>query len=96
VPQRSQVRTPQTCRGAVRPDGENKVGLRLTTAQEVLDLIADLRTALRRSQRTGGSHAVYRLDEGRKPLLLVEVHVPFYEQQSARDARGPCVAHNKE
>ena len=54
--------------------------LYLTSIGDVQDLIADLRLALRRSRRTGGSYTVVRLDDQRRPLLQVDVHIPFGER----------------
>jgi hypothetical protein len=56
------------------------VPLCLSSTQDVLDLIADLKTALRRSRRTGGSQLVYRRDGQGRSLLLVEIHLPFGER----------------
>ena len=49
--------------------------LRLIHKQDALDLIADLRTALRRSQRNGGLYGVYRKDAEGNPVLAVEIQV---------------------
>jgi len=49
--------------------------LRLVHKQDALDLIADLRTALKRSQRNGGLYGVYRKDAEGKPVLAVEIQV---------------------
>jgi len=48
---------------------------RLAHKQDALDLIADLRTALRRSQRNGGLYGVYRKDAEGNPALAVEIQV---------------------
>lgn len=53
--------------------------LRLTTTQDVEDFLADVRQALRRSRRTGGCYTVVRLDDQRRPLLQIDVHVPVGE-----------------
>ena len=49
--------------------------LRLTTAQDVADLVADLKAALKRSQRSGGEYGVYRKDADGRLVLAVEIHV---------------------
>ena len=56
------------------PNGDFRP-LRLTTAQDVQDLIADLRAALKRSQRSGGEYGVYRKDPDGRLVLAVEIHV---------------------
>ena len=49
--------------------------LRLTTAQDVADLVADLKAALKRSQRSGGEYGIYRKDPDGRLVLAVEIHV---------------------
>ena len=49
--------------------------LRLAHKQDALDLIADLRTALKRSQRNGGLYGVYRKDDEGNPVLAIEIQV---------------------
>ena len=49
--------------------------LRLVHKQDALDLIADLRSALKRSERNGGEYGVYRKDGDGKMVLAVEVQV---------------------
>ena len=56
------------------PNGTDCQTLKLTQAQDVADLIADLKAALKRSQRTGGGYGVYRKDGDGRLVLAVEIH----------------------
>ena len=57
------------------PNGHDYPTLRIKTKQDMLDLIADLRAALKHSQRNGGEYGVYRKDGDGKMVLAVEVQV---------------------
>lgn len=48
----------------------------LQSRQDVEDLIADLRSAARRSARTGGKYSVFRKDPGGQVLTEIEVWLP--------------------
>ena len=50
--------------------------LMLKTRQDVDDLVADLRQAARRSERTGGTYGVYRKNGSDAFLLAVEITLP--------------------
>ena len=58
--------------------------LRLTSRQDVEDLLADLRSALRRSLRTGGAYSVYRLAHDGSYLLSIEVSLSPRERMEAK------------
>lgn len=72
--------------GAQSPDAIVLGTLRLTSAQDVRDLLDDLRSALRRSQRTGGAYSVYRRADDGAYLLAVEIHVAA--ESSPRRRKG--------
>ena len=57
------------------PNGYDYPRLRVTTKQDMLDLLADLRAALKHSERNGGEYGVYRKDADGKMVLAVEVQV---------------------
>jgi hypothetical protein len=69
--------------------GGPAIGLRLLSTQDVADLVADLKDAAGYSRRTGGSQVVFRLDERRRPLLLVEIHLPFNERSAPGGGTAP-------
>lgn len=50
--------------------------LTLRRREDVDDLLAELRDALRRSERTGGEYLVYRKDDQGQLALAVRVHLP--------------------
>ena len=49
--------------------------LKLRERQDVLDLVADLKAALKRSERGGGLYGVYRKDADGRLVLAVEIQV---------------------
>jgi len=59
--------------------------------QEVLDLISDLRNALKRSERSGGAYGVYRKNEEGMVVFAVEIHVP--PRQSRKGATEKWLRH---
>lgn len=66
-------------RGEISPRGLPSirvVPLRLTTREDVLDLVADLRDALRRSERTGAQHPIFRKAPDDSCHLAIEIQVP--------------------
>jgi len=58
--------------------------LRLTRAQDVEDLVTDIRAAARRSRRTGGCYSVCRLNDQRQCLLSLEIHLSTTEPVPSR------------
>jgi len=51
----------------------NLTVLRLTTARDVDDLIADLRAEKKRAERHGGSRRVFRKDSNGRVVLHIEI-----------------------
>jgi len=49
--------------------------LRLTSDQDVKDLLADIRSAWKRASRNGGIYGIYRKNTAGEYLLRIEIQV---------------------
>jgi len=71
------------------------VAFSITSPQDVTDLVADIRSAARRSARNGGEYGVYRQDDNGQYTVAITIQLGGYENMtgaslSARRVRSAC------